>query len=213
MRFRRRRRRRMKRGVGRALAVFLVLVCGTAATGAQEGADAGAGEDGWRSVYDRWDVNITAGAGIGFAFSLTAYAGVELLYAQVYAGDEVPFDFGVMAKGMFNRCSRERDGTAAGWLGYGGGLFQTVHLSFAQLEDHSTPFLERFDFYAGFGANYTFVDLTGAYGAAESPELGGIGFGTLIGVNYHLAKWFALNAEFASWALAGGLKVGVLLNI
>ena len=167
----------------------------------------------WDSVYHPGNVCVIAAGGVGFAFSLAACSGIEVIVASVKADDYIPFDFGIMAMGMYNWFSRNQDGRRFGWNAFGGGAFATVHLTFDNLEAHSTPFLEGFDFYTGFGAVYTYLDFTGEYTTSEPPGFGGVGLATLLGFNYYLAKWFALRVELASWSFTGGLTAGLVLKI
>ena len=196
----------MKSSMRVLLVVLVGLLVATAAFG-QSSSDST-----WNSLYHPGNVTLVVGGGLGFAFSLGAYAGVEVIYSSVKADDSIPFDFGILVMGMYNWFSRTDDDLNRGWDAYAGGALATVHLTFNDLEEHALPFLENLDFYTGLGVVYNYLDFKGEY-RTTAPAPQGPGLATLLGANYHLAKWFALNLELASWAFTGGIKLGIMLKI
>ena len=49
----------------------------------------------WDSVYDTWDVIISAEGGLSFRFSWAASPSVELIFLTLKIEDFMPLDFGV----------------------------------------------------------------------------------------------------------------------
>jgi hypothetical protein len=190
---------------------FFLLVFALAAVPALLPAQSG--EAVWDSEYDRWDVSITLAGGFSYGFSLAAYPGVELIIASVKIDDYLPLDFGVSARSIISAYENPSTTTPAGWRHVGLGVLTTVHLSFNNLQAHSLPFLENFDFYVAAGPVYDIIDYTGSYAVTSIPiPANGFAVATAGGIRYFLLDWLAVNVELFNWSFSPGFTAGLVLN-
>ena len=167
----------------------------------------------WDSVYERWDIAFSLSGGLSYAFRPAAYPSIELIVSSIKIDEFMPVDFGVSARGLITQYEKSKDTEASGWLHAGIGVAATAHISFSNLQAHSLPFMENFDFYVACGPVYDFITYSGVYKSSPPPiPSNGIGITTAGGVRYFILDWFALNIEVFNWRFSPGLTAGLTLN-
>ncbi|MFO8065309.1 MAG: hypothetical protein R6V29_11850 [Spirochaetia bacterium] len=154
------------------------------------------------------DVTVSASVGFGYGFSLALYPGIEVFVAEQDLDGGVNLDFGVAAKGLYNRYSTSYAGDRWGWNTFGLGGFGTAHLSVVE-DDVLFDGFDRFDFYIGLGLVYSAFDYFGPYDDRSYLDYSGFGFSSIGGLNYYLSDHVALVFEGTYWGYAGG-TIGVL---
>ena len=167
----------------------------------------------WDSMYHRWDVAVSLSGGLSYGFYLAGYPSIELIVASIKIDNFMPIDFGVSARGLITKYIKPHDTNETGWLHTGVGLTGTAHISFNNLQGHSLPFMENFDFYVAFGPVYDFISYSGDY--QSSPPLipsNGFGITTAGGVRYFILDWLAVNAQVFNWRFSPGLTAGLTFN-
>lgn len=189
---------------------LLLVALATLFTGA---VSAQSSEAVWDSEYDRWDLSVGVGGGLVSEWTLAAYPSVELIVYSIKIDDYLPLDFGVSVRSLISRYSDRSSALERGWDHVGIGLAGTVHLSFNNLEGHSLPFMENFDFYLALGPLYDVIEFTGAY-APSPPSIpaSGIGFTFGGGAKYFILDWLAAHLELFVWSYTAGIQAGLTFN-
>jgi len=167
----------------------------------------------WDSVYDRWDVAVSLSGGLSYAFKPAAYPQIDLIFSSIKIDDFMPLDFGVSVRSLITEYKKSKNDAASGWLHWGIGIAATAHLSFNNLESHSLPFMENFDFYVVVGPVYDILYFSGDYKTTPPPiPANGFGVTTAGGVRYFFLDWLAANIEVFNWGFSSGLTTGLTLN-
>ena len=100
-----------------------------------------------------------------------------------------------------------------GWKHVGLGISGSAHLSFNNLQNHSIPFMENFDFFVAVGPVYDFINYTGSYIASEPPiPTNGLGMSMSGRARYFLLDWLSLELELFNWRFSPGVSAGVALT-
>lgn len=189
-------------------ALFLALLITTAVSSHGEG-----GSAVWDSVYGRWDIAVSLSGGVSYQFRVAAYPSVDLIVYSIKIDDFMPIDFGISARGLITKYEKAKDPAKSGWLHTGVGLAATAHISFANLQDHTLPFMENFDFYIAFGPVYDIISFTGTYADSPLPiPSNNLGITTAGGIRYFILDWLAVNLEVFNWSFSPGLAAGLTLN-
>ena len=151
--------------------------------------------------------------GLSYGFSLAAFPSVELIVYSMKIDDYLPIDFGLSVRGLITRYDNSDSTSPAGWLHIGIGPVATAHISFNNLEAHSLPFMENFDFYVAVGPVYDIISYTGTYATTPPPiPSNGIGVTTAGGVKYYFTDWLAVHAELFNWTFSSGVAAGLTFN-
>ena len=167
----------------------------------------------WDSTYERWDFAVSLSGGLSYAFRPTGYPSIDLIISSIKIDDFMPVDFGASIRSFIANYKIPDDTSGAGWLQIGVGLAATVHISFNNLQEHSLPFLENFDFYVAAGPVYDFIKFSGTYESSPPPiPSNGIGLTTAGGVRYFFLDWLAANIEIFNWRFNGGVTAGLTFN-
>ena len=167
----------------------------------------------WESTYDRWDFAVSLSGGFSYKFKLAGLPALDLIVSSYRIEDFVPIDFGVSVRSLITNFVNDDNVVPSGWLHIGIGVIGVVHLSFNNLQAHTLPFLENFDFYAGFGPVYDIILYSGFYEAAPPPiPSNGIGLNTTVGVRYFFLDWLAVNLELFNWRFSPGVSAGLTFN-
>ena len=167
----------------------------------------------WDSIYERWDLAVSLSGGLGYGFRLAAYPSIDLIVSSIRIDDFMPIDFGVSLRSLITNYEKTKDTDISGWLHIGIGLAATAHISFANLQDHTLPFMENFDFYIAFGPVYDIISFTGTYADSPLPiPSNNLGITTAGGIRYFILDWLAVNLEVFNWSFSPGLAAGLTLN-
>jgi hypothetical protein len=125
----------------------------------------------------------------------------------------MPLDFGVSLRGVVTDFKKPKDQSNTGWLHIGVGLAATAHLSFNNLQEHTLPFLENFDFYFACGPVYDIVYYSGDYETTPPPiPANAVGITTAVGTRYFVLDWLAVNVELFNWSFSPGVIAGLTFN-
>ena len=161
----------------------------------------------WDSVYENYDLSLSAGVGFISPLGVAGYPGAELILAQFKVAEEVPMDIGVAVRGQVGVNTRvTASETTYGYNTYGGGAFGTLHLSFGDIEGYELDFLKSFDFYASVGIAFNYFNLYGIW-PSPPPSKFSLNFATFEGINWFLTKRLALKLEFLYWGDTGASAV------
>ncbi len=167
----------------------------------------------WDSVYDGWDLAISLSGGVSYNYRLAAYLSIDLIVSSIKIDDFMPIDFGVSARGLITKYEKTKDPGKPGWFHIGIGLAATAHISFDNLQEHTLPFMENFDFYVALGPVYDIIDYTGSYAVSPPPiPSNSDGITTAGGVRYFILDWLAINLEVFNWSFSSGLSAGLTFN-
>jgi hypothetical protein len=192
----------------RIKAFFLTaLICMAVSLQAQPGTAV------WDSAYDKWDLAVSLSGALSYNFRVAAYPSIELIVSSIKIDDFMPIDFGVSARGLITKYEKAKDPSKPGWFHIGIGLAATAHISFDNLQEHTLPFMENFDFYVALGPVYDIIDYTGSYAGSQPPiPSNGFGITTAGGIRYFVLDWLAVNFEVFNWSFSPGLAAGLTFN-
>ncbi|MBT3272113.1 MAG: hypothetical protein HN368_03085 [Spirochaetales bacterium] len=176
-------------------------------------AETNTGDAVWESTYETWDFAISLSGGLSYGFKPAAMPALDLIVASYRIEDFVPLDLGVSLRSLITKFENKDTVDPSGWIHIGIGALGIIHLSFDNLQAHTLPFLENFDFYAGFGPVYDIISHSGPYEISPPPiPSNSIGFTTAAGIRYFLLPWLAAHFEIFNWSFSPGLSTGLTFN-
>ncbi|MFP4112989.1 MAG: hypothetical protein ACOC2Y_00040 [Spirochaetota bacterium] len=187
--------------------VLLALVLAFALTGV-----AGAQDGPWLAThYQPGNIAFSLDAGLSFSggFGASAFPGAELILAKFRPGNVISLDVGLGAKGIFSFWGYAN--SDLGVISIGALPFASVHFGLRGFTGNEyANYLDRLDFFTGFGVGFASNVPVGNWGTAPTPG-SGLAFGSLSGVNYYLTDSIAvsLNGNFVWGAVEAPVSVGI----